>query len=90
MFGVEANVIKGKLPKKYDIDDVDRICESLQDDSLSVRNLPFELGSNKSKIAKVQIVESKNDNLSIPSNYDDNVDSGLLDLAESFKNRNNN
>lgn len=90
MFGVEANVIKGKLPKKYDIDDVDRICESLQDDSLSVRNLPFELGSNKSKIAKVQIVESRNDNLSIPSNYDDNVDTGLLDLAESIKNKNNN
>ena len=85
MFGFTSDDIKGRLPKKYDIDDVDRICEGLQKNSLNMKNLPFELGSNKSRIAKVQIVESKNDKLKVPLNYDDEIDPGLLNLAETFK-----
>lgn len=87
MLGVEPDDIKNKLPKRYNVSDVDTICESLQTNSLNMKNLPFELGNKKEKIAKVQIVESKNDNLKVPSNYDDEVDSTLLGLAESFKNK---
>lgn len=87
MLGVRPEDIKNKLPKKYDVSDVDTICENLQTNSLNMKNLPFELGNKKEKIAKVQIVESKNDNLKVPSNYDDEVDSTLLGLAESFKNK---
>lgn len=88
MLGTTVSTIKSKLPKKYDIKDIDSICESLQANSLNIKNLPFELGNNKTRIAKVQMVESKNDKLKIPSNYDDEVDDALLGLAETFKNKN--
>lgn len=78
MLGRSAYEITSRLPEKYDLDDVDRICEDLQDSSYSMNNLPYTLKNVK----KVQMVESKNDHLKIDTGVDDNVDDSLLELAK--------
>lgn len=79
MFGLRLKDVKSRLPKEYDLNDIDTICESLQDYSINVNKLPFDLDNKR--IKKVQLVESKNDKLKLPSYVDDTVDDSLLDLA---------
>jgi chromosome segregation ATPase len=80
MLGIDVKDIKSRLPKDgYDMDDVDRVCDSLQEGFKSVNKLPFNL--NNGKVKKVVMTESKNDSLKIPVNSGDEIDDSLLMLA---------
>lgn len=78
MLNVEPNDIKAKLGKGYKLADIDRICESLQQYSLNMRKLPF----NVDRKVKVKFTESKNDNMIMRSDIDDTIDDDLLKLAK--------
>ena len=80
MFGVEVSDMKSMLPKEgFTMEDVDRICERLQEGYKSVNKLPFNL--NNGKVKKVVMTESQKDNLKLPSNSGDDIDDSLLMLA---------
>lgn len=79
--GINKNEILNKLDESYTLDDVDKLCEELQDYSLNISRLPFAF--DKPGKAKVRIREDRSrDPLhTIDSQYDDEVDDYLLDLA---------
>ena len=79
--GINKNEILNKLNESYTLDDVDKLCEELQDYSLNISRLPFAF--DKPGKAKVRIREDRSrDPLhSIDNQYDDEVDDYLLDLA---------
>lgn len=87
VLGVSTNEIKNRLNSKYTLNDVDRICEELQDNALNMSKLHFNLGNNK---VKVQVTES-NDALTqhIKKKQeefdDDDIDEGLLAMANIKK-----
>lgn len=78
MLSVEPDEIKAKLGKSYKLSDIDKVCESLQQYSLNMKKLPF----NVDRKVKVKFTESKNDNMVLPSIVDDVVDEDLLKLAK--------
>lgn len=79
--GINKNEILNKLDESYTLDDVDKLCEELQDYSLNISRLPFAF--DKPGKAKVRIREdrSRDPLQNIDSQYDDEVDDYLLDLA---------
>jgi hypothetical protein len=79
--GITTNEIKNRLNESYTLDDVDKICESLQDYSLNISKLPFALNKPGSVKMRVREDKSKDPLRSISSQYDDTVDDYLLDLA---------
>ena len=76
--GADVNEIKNKLPASYTFDDIDTICENLQEYKLNMNRLPFRnLAENY--IMKVTAPKTK---LPIPAgNFDDDIDDGLISLA---------
>lgn len=87
MIGVEANEIKNKLPTKYTLTDIDRVCESLQQHVLNMNRLPFSIDR---KVNRVTVTESTNESLK-PENplIDDEVDELTLRLADSVMRKSN-
>lgn len=79
MLGITSNEIRNRLPESYTIDDIDKICEDLQNYNLNISKLPFNLNNNK---VKVQVKESKNESLKLDSGIDDDVDDSLLSMAK--------
>lgn len=79
--GINKNEILNKLNESYTLDDVDKLCEELQDYSLNISRLPFAF--DKPGKAKVRIREdrSRDPLQNIDNQYDDEVDDYLLDLA---------
>lgn len=81
MLGVTSNEVKNRLPESYTIEDVDRICESLQKQALSVNKLPFTADSS----VKVRVNESKRSQVNVGrsqmNDSDDYVDESLINLA---------
>lgn len=79
--GISKNEIINRLNESYSLDDVDRLCEELQDYSLNISRLPFAF--DKPGDARIRIREdhSKDPLKNIDSEYDDTVDDYLLDLA---------
>lgn len=77
--GVNTNEIKNKLPSSYTFEDIDTICESLQQYKLDMNRLPFrKLTEN----AQIKVTAPEKTNLPIPANrFDDDIDDGLLALA---------
>lgn len=55
MLGVTPNEIKNRLSESYTLDEVDKVCESLQDFNLRISKLPF----NVEKGTRIGITESK-------------------------------
>lgn len=55
MLGVIPNEIKNRLNESYTLDDVDKVCEDLQDFNLRISKLPF----NVDRGVKMSITESK-------------------------------
>ena len=85
MLGVNKNEIKNKLDDKYTIDDIDKICESLQTYSVRINRLPFNFNGKDNKV-KVTITESKNESLQKAAKSsrgadDDDVDDSLMKMA---------
>ena len=79
MLGVTAVEIKNRLPESYTIDDIDTICEDLQESVLGLSKLPIQLG----KTSRIQFVESKTDRFASTKDFtDDDVDESLVKLAK--------
>lgn len=79
--GVNPNEIKNRLNESYTLDDVDDICEDLQEYSLNISKLPFIV--DKPGTTRARLRENKNNDplKSMDSQYDDSVDDYLLELA---------
>lgn len=86
MLGVSKNEIKNRLPESYNLSDIDVVCEKLQDYSLNISKLPFDLRESKNNSLRVKIKSQEDDllsNLTPNKKYDDadEVDESLLKLA---------
>ena len=84
--GITANEIKNRLPKSYSFNDIDSICENLQEYRVNISKLPFAVDSlnedfGSSKI-RMQAEESK-DSL-LEHSQDDSVDNELLGMVDRF------
>ena len=79
--GISKNEIINRLNESYTLDDVDAVCEELQDYSINISRLPFAF--DKPGDARVRIREdhSKDPLKDMDSQFDDTVDDYLLDLA---------
>ena len=76
--GITSNEIKNKLPSSYTFDDIDSICESLQEYKLNMNKLPFR---NLTEKYDMKVTSPKSE-LPIPaSKFDDDIDDGLISLA---------
>lgn len=82
MLGITSIEIKNRLPESYTIEDIDNICESLQESYLGLSKLPIQLGN---KATRIQFTEAKKekitDSMSSPDDDDDAVDDSLVRLA---------
>lgn len=78
MIGVKPAEIKNRLNESYSFNDIDKVCESLQQYQLQVGSLPFNV-SSKDKI-KVSIKESK-EPIMPKSRFDDEIDENLIRWA---------
>ncbi len=76
--GVSSSDITNRLSENYSFDDIDKVCENLRSYNINMSKLPFS--TSNSVVSKVKLTESKND-LPIQKGYDDEVDEGLLALA---------
>ena len=56
--GISPDEIKRNLNENYSFNDIDRVCESLQQYKLNVNSLPFDISRTKSQM-RVSIKESK-------------------------------
>lgn len=79
--GVSSNEIKNRLNESYTLDDVDKVCEELEDYSINISKLPFQVDKPTSVRARLREDRSKDPLKDIDSEYDDTVDDYLLDLA---------
>lgn len=79
--GVSSNEIKNRLSESYTLDEVDEVCEDLQDYSINISKLPFKVDKPGSMRARLREDRSKDPLKDMDSQYDDTVDDYLLDLA---------
>ena len=79
--GVTSNEIKNRLNESYTLDDVDKVCEDLEEYSINISKLPFQVDKPTSVRARLREDRSKDPLKDIDSEYDDTVDDYLLDLA---------
>ena len=86
--GVSSNEIKNRLNESYTLDDVDKVCDSLQKFNINISKLPFNVKSNtgidtnKGSVRASLRENRRNDPLRpIYEEYDDEVDNRLLYLA---------
>lgn len=79
--GVSSNEIKNRLNESYTLDDVDEVCEQLQEYSINVSKLPFQVSKPTSMRARLREDRSSDPLKDVDSEYDDSVDDYLLDLA---------
>lgn len=87
MLGAQPEEIKNRLPQSYTLNDIDLICEKLQDYTLNISKLPFNL--RESKNVRVKINSQEDDLLSnigaTQKDFDaDDVDESLIRLAKSY------
>lgn len=78
MVGVSVEDVKNRLGESYSLEDIDRVCEDLQDYKVNISKLPFNIDRG---IKRVTVKESKNEGLKFNSNFDDEIDDSLLSLA---------
>ena len=82
MLGVSENRIKNELAESYSIDDIDKVCTQLRENYVNISKLPFNITSN----TRGRVTESVNDNLTIETSIDDEIDDSLLELANLKRN----
>ena len=78
MYGISFDEIVSRLPKSYNVDDVDSLCESLRGYTIGSSRLPLGVKP------RIRFKESKNDNLRI-NNPADEIDDELINLANYVK-----
>lgn len=77
LLGINPNSIKNKLPKNYSFDDIDSVCENLNDYKLNVSKLPIDFTDDN---FNVQFTKAK-ESILPPNNSNDDIDDALLELA---------
>lgn len=77
--GVDKARITEKLGKGYSFDDIDRICESLQNYVITENRLPFDT----TKKVRMKMTESK-EPIIPKSKFDDNVDDSLMNMVKTL------
>ena len=75
--GVPSNQIKSRLGESYTFDDIDSICEDIQDYRLGLNSLPFRQGFTTG--TKMKVTEALD--TTIPLNEDDKLDDTLLSIV---------
>ena len=75
--GISSDEIKGKLSNSYTLDDVDKVCESIQSYELTISKFPFNVDR------KVQMKISSKEKSPISTDTDDFVDDTLMGVAET-------
>ena len=83
--GVTSNEIKNRLNESYTLDEVDKVCEELQQYSLNISKLPFTFDKPGQARAKLREDVSRSPLNHISNEYDDSVDEDLLELAGIIK-----
>lgn len=78
MLGVSTKEIKSRLGENYSFNDIDSLCEDLQQYKLNINRLPFDVGNGT---PKMKITESKQSSINKYLNEDDDVDEQLLRMA---------
>lgn len=71
--GVTSNEIKNRLPESYSFDDIDSICEDLQNYQVNINSLPFAVGKQHKQRIVVESTQSQ-----VTQNPDDIVDKSFL------------
>lgn len=79
--GVSKNEIINRLDESYTLDDVDKICEDLEGYSLNMSRLPFTFDKPGNVKMRMRENKSRTPLKELTSQYDDEVDDYLLDLA---------
>lgn len=79
--GISKNEILNRLNESYTLDDVDKLCEELSDYSLNISRLPFTFDKPGNARVRIREDHSKDPLKNMDSQYDDDVDDYLLDLA---------
>ena len=75
--GITPNEIKNRLAESYTFDDIDNVCNTLQQYNLNISNLPFDIKKvNSGKIKFTEGVEKI-----VPRNEADEIDDDLFRLA---------
>lgn len=83
MIGVSPEEITNRLSENYSFDEIDKVCEGLQEYQISISKLPFNVAK---KSVRMSITESKNEPLKPNTNgvFDDEVDDQLIRLANNI------
>ena len=78
--GVSVNEIKSKLNESYTFNDIDKVCEEIQDSKLGLNSLPFGMNFN----TKTRMRVNESIDTTVPINEDDIVDDTLKALVKSL------
>lgn len=81
MVGVTKEEIKNRLSENYTFDDIDKVCNDLQEYQLNVSTLPFSISNKRG--TRVAVKESK-ESIGLIKNADDEVDEQLINLIKSL------
>ena len=76
--GVSKNEIKNRLSEGFSFEDIDMVCEELQNYKLNISKLPFDV--SKTRNVKMKITESK-EPIKPANRFDDELDDQLKTLA---------
>lgn len=76
--GVSPNEIKNKLSEHFSFDEIDSVCESLQEYKINFSKLPFNI--SKQEKVKVKVTESV-EPIKPANRFDDDLDEQLQQLA---------
>lgn len=80
--GISGNEIRNRLSESYTLNDVDKVCQDLQDYSLNISKLPFSFDKPGSS-AKIRVREdfSKDPLRNLEVQRENDIDDYTLDLA---------
>lgn len=76
--GVKPQEIKNRLTEGFSFDDIDRVCEELQDYKINISKLPFDV--SKTKNVKMRVTESI-EPIKPAGRLEDEIDDQLRSLA---------
>lgn len=81
MLGVSVNEIKNRLSESYTLDDIDKICDDVQQYNLRMSKLPFDINNKGTRISIKESRPSSTQKVSIPEEDDCR---GLDDLIKQL------
>ena len=76
--GVSTSEIKNKLSEGFSFEDIDRVCEELQDYKINISKLPFDI--SKTKNVRMKVTESV-EPIKPANRFSDEIDDQLKSLA---------